>query len=46
MHKQDSGRGAKTNHHAQVALEEVDHGRVEVGALVEGRQHDTGGQGR
>jgi len=41
-----SGLGGAPYHQAQVALREVDHRRVEVGALVEGGYDDPGGQGR
>ena len=40
------GRAQDTYNQTEVALGEVDHGRVEVGALVKGRDDDGDGQGR
>lgn len=41
-----NGGGGATHHQTQVALREVDHGRVEVCALVECGRHDGGREGR
>lgn len=41
----DGGR-AGTHHQAEVALRQIDHGGVEVGALVEGGRDNRGREGR
>lgn len=40
------GYGVGTHHQAEVALRQIDHGGVEVGALVEGGRDDRGRKGR
>lgn len=42
----EQGKGEQTHQQAKVALGEIDHGRVKVGSLVEGRDDDAAGQGR
>lgn len=40
------GKERVTHHQAEVALGQVDHGGVEVGALIEGGRDDRGREGR